>query len=434
MLDDAEFIIESPTLIRQLDNEYDTDMLVFCKTYFTSPGGDWINPSPHASEVPSYLPHLITGFQDGPQEGFFGWQDASNPGENHVIRQVADAEGEGRVMGVGDFETYNDRLRQVGPAEHDLQMSQLKMSQHTNWVGGIAYDELFTDVSINQFIFVEDAIPKFWSEKNPIDTNIWIRLRPFAFDLNPATLKFYVKEVSYEGDTGYVDMAPYLTVTPFDAGGGIDGLDVLCNPPVDFHYNAVVYVRIEVYDSAATPNFIWVDYWFSIIPDYRFPYLENLNPSREQDNVPVDTNIYFEIKDVGVGVDIDTLEMTVNSRIVVPTSVTKVDDNHYIVDHDLADDLQFNKSVLVNVKVRDLSGNANLMNDSYRFYTTPSEEVWYVDFEPGECKRGMPRYSSIRFITLDAGSGVDKETIRVQVLEREATEKFNIVPIVYRIS
>jgi hypothetical protein len=27
-------------------------------------------------------------------------------------------------------------------------------------------------------------VPKFWSEKNPTDTNIWIRLRPFAFSLN----------------------------------------------------------------------------------------------------------------------------------------------------------------------------------------------------------------------------------------------------------
>lgn len=434
LLENAEFIAEYPTLLKQISDTFELDQSIFCKTYFTSPGGDWVNPSSNSSEVPDYLPHIFVGANDGPQESFFGWGNAQNPGLNHVIRQAAAFEGDGQVQQVGDAVGYNDRLRQVGPAEHDLQVSQLKMSQHTSWVEGIAYDELFTNVSINQFVFVEDAIPAFWSEKNPVDTDIWIRLRPYAFDLNPSTLKFYVKEVSYDGDTGYVDMAPYLTVTTFDAGGGLDGLDVTCDPPNDFHYNAVVYVRIEVYDTAATPNFIWVDYWFTIIPDYRFPYLDNLNPSREQDNVSVDTDIYFEIKDVGVGVDIYTLEMTVNSRIVIPTSVVRVDDNHYKVTYVPSEDFKYNKSVLVNVKVNDLSSYENLMNDSYRFYTALSDEVWYDDFEPGLCKRGMPRYSSIRFLVLDAGGGVDRDSIRVQVLEREATDKFTVVPIVYRIS
>jgi hypothetical protein len=211
-------------------------------------------------------------------------------------------------------------------------------------------------------------------------------------------------------------------------------LDITCNPPTDFHYGSVVYVRIEVYDSAATPNFIWVDYWFEVIPDYRFPYLENLNPSREQDDVSVDTDIYFEIKDIGVGVDIDSLEMTVNSRIVIPTTIEKVNDNHYKVTYSPTVDFQYNKSILVNVNVADASPNANFLNDSYRFYTALSDEVWYRNFEPRECKRGMPRYSSIRLVVLDAGGGVDRDSIRVQVLEREATDRFTVVPIVYRIS
>jgi len=428
------FIADFLTLIKQLDLEVSPQTSLFCKTYFTSPGGDWVNPSNASGDVSQYLPHLIVGYRDGPQEGLFGWEDAQHPGENHIISQVADAEGDGRVKQLGDFTSYNDRLRQVEDAEHDLQISQLKMSQHTNWVGGVAYDELFTNTSINQFVFVEDAIPKFWSYKNPIDTTIWIRLRPFAFDLDASTLKFYVKEVSYAGDTGYVEMGSYLTITPFDAGGGIDGLDILCTPPADFHYNAMVYVRIELYDTAAIPNFIWVDYWFGVTPDYRFPYLDNLAPSREQDDVPVDTEIYFEIKDLGVGVDIDSMEITVNSRIVTPTTITRINDNHYEVTCVPSNSLQFSKTILVNVKSDDLSSNNNLMNDSYRFYTVKSEGLWYTDFEPGECKRGMPRYSSIRLVVLDAGGGVDGDTIKVQVLEREATDKFTIVPIVYRIS
>lgn len=447
--------VEVPTLMRQLDNTFNPDFSIFCKTYFTSPGGDWVNPSSYSSEVSTYLPHIFVGPNDGPQESFFGWSDKDNPGKNHTIRQVADFEGEGNVQqwgevvdlyattsGVTEFQATvsgaisvdYEYVWQMEDPEFDLQLSQLKLSLHTSWVDGVAYDELFTDTSINQFVFVDDAVPAFFSEKNPIDTDIWIRLRPYASDLDASTLKFYVREVSYEGDTGYVDMGSYLTVTTFPAGGGNDGLEITCDPPNDFHYNAVVYVRIEVYDTASTPNFIWLDYWFGITPDYRFPYLVNLDPSREEDNVAVDTDIYFEIKDVGVGVDISTLEMTVNSRIVIPTSIVKVDDKHYKVTYDPASNFQFGKSILVNVKVADASENANLLNDSYRFYTAVSDEVWYDDFYPGICKRGIPRYSSIRLVVLGGGSGVDQDSIRVQVLEKEATDRFNIVPIVYRIS
>ena len=90
--------------------------------------------------------------------------------------------------------------------------------------------------------------------------------------------------------------------------------------------------------------------------------------------------------------------------------------------------------MLVNVKVDDLSSNENLLNDSYRFYTALSDEVWYTGFEPGNCKRGVSRYSSIRVLVLGAGSGVDEDTIKVQVLNRDSTDLFDIVPIVYRIS
>ena len=331
-------------IIRQLSSSFDSEAGVFCKTYITNPGGDWVNPSAYEGEVATYLPMLIVGDDDGPQETFFGWLDAAHPGKNHLISQVSDFESEAPLQQLGAFEVDFDRIKQIDDASHDLQISQLKMVHHTSWVDGVAYDELFTDVEINQFVFVEDAIPAFWSVKNPIDTNIWIRLRPYAFDLDQSTLKFYVKEVSYAGNTDYVDMASYLTVTTFDAGGGLNGLDITCNPPNDFHYAAVVYVKIEVYDTAASPNFIWVDYWFEIIPDYRKPYLENLSPSRDEDNVAVDTDVYFEIKDVGVGVDIDTLEMTMNSRIVTPTNIEKVTDNHYKVTYNPASDLLYNKN------------------------------------------------------------------------------------------
>jgi len=102
------------------------------------------------------------------------------------------------------------KLFQKGDSEHDLQMSQLNMSKHSYWVDGLHTTDLKTNVSLDQFVFVEDAVPGFWTEKNPRETDIWIRMRPFAFSLNGDTLKFFVRETwtvdDVHYDTGYYDV------------------------------------------------------------------------------------------------------------------------------------------------------------------------------------------------------------------------------------
>ena len=81
-----------------------------------------------------------------------------------------------------------------------------------------SFDYLWTYTDLDQFIFVEDAIPAFWSIKNPIDTDIWIRLRPFAYRLNASRVSFYVREVWFGGDTGYVDVTSQISYQYFVAG------------------------------------------------------------------------------------------------------------------------------------------------------------------------------------------------------------------------
>jgi hypothetical protein len=320
----------------------------------------------------------------------------------------------------------------------DLQLSQLKLSKHTHVVDGNVEDELFTNVRLNQFIFVEDAIPKFWSEKNPRETYIWIRLRPFAFNLDGTTLRFYVREVWTENDiyndTGYYEVTSLGSITYFDAGGGLLGVEFMYQPAQIFHHNAIVYVHLEIYDIAADPNYIYIDYWFKIIPDFNSPYLVNLDPDREEDYVPIDKNIYFEIKDDGAGIDISTLEVFLNSRIIAPTDITKVSDYHYKITCNISYDLQFGKSYLVGVKVSDVSENRNVLRDSYRFFTAESSEPWFTGFDPRLCKRGMPRFTDVSFTVLGNGHGVDEDTIRLQVADKDVTDKSNILPIIYRVS
>ncbi len=418
--------------MRQVESEMDIDIKMFGRTFFTSPEGDWINPSIYASEVPTYLPGLIVGPGDGPVHSF-DFKGGINPEGimPNRITQVLDFESLCYLRQILSYESTVD-IRQHEIVAGDLQISQLKLSLHTYWVSGVAYDELFTTTTLSQFIFVSDAIPPFWSEKNNRDTYIWIKLRPNTSDLEPQTVSFLVREVSFEGDTGFVDYTSQLTITTFvDISGNI-GLELTLPSQGGFHHNAVVYVHIEVDDALG--NHIWIDYFFSIIADYKLPYLENLSPSREQALVQVDSDIYFEIKDEGKGVDIDSLDMTVNSRAVTPTSIVKIDDNHYKVTYNPSTDFYYNKSVQVGVKIKDLSEQNNYLNDTYRFYTVESDAIWLTEFKPEVCKRGINPSTYISFLALGSGSGVDKDTIVVQVKGKDVTNRLNLLPVIYRIS
>jgi hypothetical protein len=340
-------------------------------------------------------------------------------------------------------------------SESWMSFSQLNMSKHSFWVDGSYTPNLTTNVRLDQFIFVEDAVPSFWSEKNPRETDIWIRMRPFAFSLNGDTLKFFVREVwtvdDKHYDTGYYDVIERygwppnnnrVTLQYFDAGGGTLGIEFTYDNPDIYHHNALVYVHIEVFDTAAEPNYIYTDYWFRIIPDFNSPYLEAENPDREEDQVALDTKLYFEIKDAGEGVDIDTLEVFLNSRIVYhagmdynpDTVIEQVSLNHYKVEIDLPYALQYGKAYSVGVIVNDISENKNLLRDSYRFYTRHSEAPWFTAFDPKLCKRGMPRFRDVSFMVLGAGEGVDEQTVRIQVHEKDVTKQSKITPVIYRIS
>ena len=379
------------TQISGMDNEF----VIKCLSKFQFPGGDWI----------------VTGA----------------PSDNATsIKQLLDFESQAKFGQIsGDVENELPVI-QDKEQSNDLQVSQLYISRH--YLSGHK-----DNVDIEQFKFIEDAIPAFWSEKNPVNTNIWIRLRPFAYDLNQGTLVFKVREVSYAGNTGYIDVTSLCTVTTFDAGGGLLGLDILYNPAVDFHHNAVVYVSIEVYDGAPTPNIILTDYWFRIIPDYRAPYIDNEFPAREEEGVDISTNISFDIFDAGVGVDIGSLEFYLNNRYKVP--ITSAISGGYHVTYNPPEDFNYGQTVEITVKVKDASDYQNQLYDMWRFYCEGSTGPW-IDpdsFYPRNCTRGT--YRKLTGISANVyginDTGVDQSSILVRIGGKE--RNVTITPIIYRV-
>ena len=86
-------------LIRQISEEFSIDIGMIGKTFFTTPGGDWTNPSDFSSAVSTYLPGMIVGENDGPAQGFssggppFEDDDKYDPKPNQIT-QTFDFESE----------------------------------------------------------------------------------------------------------------------------------------------------------------------------------------------------------------------------------------------------------------------------------------------------------------------------------------------------
>ena len=73
-------------------------------------------------------------------------------------------------------------------------------------------------------------------------------------------------------------------------------------------------------------------------------------------------------------------------------------------------------------------------SDRYAFYTVESDDIYFTEFLPGACKRGLSRFTDVSFLALGLGSGIDRDTLRLQVRGMDMTDESTIVPVIYRIS
>lgn len=410
-------------------------MSILCKRKFTSDNDSVIREIPLNKSVDVYAEQIISKtidtYIDAKSKFQFpggNWSESGAPSDNTtLIDQLFSFSSESGFDQIDDefgVDSYVDQLKDITKTG---QVSQTYISRHVS----TGHQD---STVVDQFQFIDDAIPAFWSEKNPIGTNIWIRLRPFAYSLNQSSLIFKVKEISYAGDTGWLDVTSLCTVTTFDAGGGLLGLDILYDPTSDFHHNGMVYVDILVYDNASVPNRIVTDYWFKIIPDYKAPYIINEMPDRGEENVARNSSISFDIIDVGVGVDISTLELYIGNRKKTPV-VTEISGGYHVL-YELSEDFFYGETVEITVKVKDASDNDNFLHDMWRFYVEDSTGPWIdIDsFYPKNCTKGVPRkWAGISFNIYGINdTGVDQNSILVHIggKEREVT----ITPIIYRIS
>ncbi len=148
-------------------------------------------------------------------------------------------------------------------------------------------------------------------------------------------------------------------------------------------------------------------------PDKESPYTKNHIPAKETVDVPLNSNIQLDILDDYMGVDLRTIVMMVNDKVVDPQISGAL--QHYKLFYDPPADFRYNDTVKVSVEAADLAIIPNVMKpETYRLYilkdtSPPSVQNLY----PEPKTRNIPPDTSLSFSLKDTQSGVDKNSIQM---------------------
>ena len=220
-------------------------------------------------------------------------------------------------------------------------------------------------VSVTNAILVlercKDETPPFTADHEPVpdatwvprDTNISVHVKDYGAGVDEDTI---VMTVNGDNVTGNIS----ISGTPED-------YLVIYDPPADFDFLQTVNVTINASDLAS--NVMPPDsYSFTIKGiDYWEPYITDLDPAPDATRVHRDTNISFIVKDDHDGVDINTIEMTVDGENVTENLIITGTPSNYTVVYDPPSDFDFWQVVNVTINASDLNETPNAMQYSYSF-------------------------------------------------------------------
>lgn len=197
----------------------------------------------------------------------------------------------------------------------------------------------------------------------------------------------------------------------------IDGYHVVIDPTGAnaFDYNQIHVVTIDGYDFA--DNHTNEVYSFATISDPNAPLLSNFDPAPSDVEVPVDTNISFDITDAVSGVDMTRLDVYVNGIPAVTDGIitTPFDDttagittitDGYTVTLDLFVDFGYNE--LQDVVIDGYDYADNHVHFEYSFLTKVDVDgPTITPIDPLDSVGDYPRTTDIVLSITDQETGVD---------------------------
>ncbi len=222
------------------------------------------------------------------------------------------------------------------------------------------------------FICFIDNVPPYTGEytpdinsiDNPVNTNVSFNVydQHSGIDLNELRIKI--------NDNYYTHVSTSVSVNPLI---GDNGYQVIINPINSFAFNDLIDVTIWAKDTHGN-EMDSVAYQFQTIADDTPPYTGDWIPGNNAQNVPLSTNIQFNVYDLIAGVNPNSVVVTVNNDTtytVTSTGVSYVQiPNGYRFTINPTVNFDYNELVQIEIQATDNNNNVMIPYD-YSFRTIP---------------------------------------------------------------
>lgn len=286
--------------------------------------------------------------------------------------------------------------------------------------------ETSSDYTLTLFPFVLVAVPAAFSIKNPIDTDVFIRLSNYAHTIASGTITMTLNSIT----------AQPLVVDEFF--GGLGGYDVTWNNAFNFDYDSVVSVIVEFLDTDVPANKITIDYPFYTVKDLAPPRIINIVPLDGTEDVTPLGTVQFELVDYESGVNIETLKLYVNNILIIDSvhgtiiSTAREDGLGYTVSYMAFESWLYGDEIPVAIFVKDTSPSTNELFHSYSFKVLESTSPRMININPVACDGDVPTGTAVSVDVVDGGHGIDKDSVSVSVDDIERSGDVTVIPIVHR--
>jgi hypothetical protein len=270
------------------------------------------------------------------------------------------------------------------------------------------------------------AEPEPFSEKNPVATDVFIRLSNYAFPISSGTITLYLDDMPQEG----VHVEEFF--------GGLGGFNVTWYNSAHFEYDAQVDVRWEFRDTDVPANRFEIRYPFYTVQDLSGPRVTDLVPADRATSVPIAGPIQFTIEDYENDVDLSSLNLYVNNVLIVDGENGSIEttrltsDQGYTVVFTPEEPWLYGDLIPVAIFISDTSVNQNETFFAYSFTTVESTAPRLINITPAPCTVGVPTGTDISVDVIDGGHGLDPDSIVFTVEEIERGSTIQLIPIVHR--
>lgn len=206
--------------------------------------------------------------------------------------------------------------------------------------------------------------PSNGAQDQPFDSNVTFTItdNQSGIDLNSVIVNVYTST--------YTQASPQLTYS-----GVPTDYDFIINPANDFPFNTGITVVIQAADISGN---VMSPKTFSFnSPDTQAPTVANVNPHNGQKNVPLNSNVSFDVRDDSLGVDISTVTFMLDGVEYFPSSpgVTQSGDaSQYSFVIDPANDFPELTEISLIVTAADLGGNV-MSPKTFKFNRPPAPSV-----------------------------------------------------------